>query len=111
MAQLNDMFVEGSETHIGDSNVIYLEDHGNATPYADTSDDKFSKEEVGGSGELFRKDSKYLRFNKKDPVLKFFLGMKFNGKRQFKKVIIKYALVERRVIKFIKGEGDRVSCP
>ena len=34
--------------------------------------------------------------------------MKFNGKKEFKDAIIKYGIAERKVIKFIKDEGDRI---
>src|SRR6185295_3734929 len=34
--------------------------------------------------------------------------MKFRSKKQFKKAIIKYGLAERKLIKFIKDEADRV---
>jgi hypothetical protein len=34
--------------------------------------------------------------------------MKFSGKRQFKKAITKHGLVERRFIRFIKNEADRM---
>jgi len=106
-AQLDDIFIGGTSTQTGDCTVI--EDEGNMTPYAKSSDEDESFEDLGSDADgLVRKESKYPRFSKKDPVPKFSLGMKFNGKRQFKKAIIKYALAERKVIKFVKDEGDRV---
>ena len=101
-AELDDVFVDGPKTQVGDCSVI--EDDGHATPYADSSDDE--NESFDDEGE--RRASQYQRFSKKDAVPKFALGMKFNGKKQFKKAIIKYGLAERKVIKFVKDEGDRV---
>lgn len=104
VGQLDDLFVEGPNTQTGDCTVI--EDGGHATPYVKTSDDEESYEDsdVGGIGSV----DKYIRFSKKDLVPKRELGMKFSGKKQFKKAIIKYGLAERKVIKFINDEGDRV---
>ena len=99
-AQLDDVFIQGSHTQAGDCTVI--EDEGHGTPYVNSSDDDESSDDSDGS----RGVSKYPRFSKKNP--KFSLGMKFSGKKQFKKAIIKYGLAERKVIKFIKDEADRV---
>jgi alpha-galactosidase len=78
-------------------------DDGNCTPYWDSSDAE-SVDELGGVGE----GSKYPRFNKKNHVVMFQLGMKFNSKKQFKKAVIKQALDERRVIEFAKDDPKRV---
>jgi alpha-galactosidase len=107
IAHLDDIFIGGTSTQTGDC--IVIEDEGNMTPYAKSSDEDESFEDLGSDVDgLVRKESKYPRFSKKDLVPKFSLGMKFNGKRQFKKAIVKYALAKRKVIKFVKDEGDRV---
>lgn len=105
-AQLDDVFVDGPKTQVGDCSVI--EDDGHATPYADSSDDDNESFEDGRDAEGERRASQYPRFSKKDAVPKFALRMKFNGKKQFKKAIIKYGLAERKVIKFVKDKGVRV---
>ena len=38
----------------------------------------------------------------------FVLGMKFSDKKLFKDAIIQYGIAERKCIKFIKDEGNRV---
>lgn len=53
-------------------------------------------------------NSCYPRYDGKSKVPAFSLGMRFRGKKQFKKAIIRYGLAKRRVIKFVKDEGDRV---
>ena len=80
---------------------------GNSTPYADSSDEDESFEE-GTSDQVIRKEDKFPKFDRKSETPTFALGMKFNGKKEFKDAIIKYGLAERKVIKFIKDEGDRV---
>ena len=99
------MFVEGPRNQNGDYTVI--EDEGHITPYANSSDDMESYDDLGSDDEVHTKEN-YTRFSKKDPVPKFSVGMKFSGKKQFKKAIVKYGLAERKVIKFVKDEGDRV---
>jgi len=80
---------------------------GNSTPYVDSSDEDESFEEQSGD-EVIGKEDQFERFDRKAEVLVFALGMKFSGKKDFKDAIIKYGLATRRVIKFIKDEGDRV---
>jgi alpha-galactosidase len=79
------------------------EDDGNCTPYMDSTDAE-SIDELGGLGQ----GSMYPRFNKKNPVVKFKLGMKFSSKKQFKKAVIKHGLDERKVIRFAKDDPKRV---
>jgi len=79
------------------------EDDGNCTPYIDSSDAE-SVDELGGLGQ----GSMYPRFNKKNPVVKFKLGMKFSSKKQFKKAIIKHGLDDRKVTRFAKDDPKRV---
>jgi alpha-galactosidase len=79
------------------------EDDGNGTPYLDSSDAE-SVDELGGT----EQHSMYPRYNKKHPVVKFKLGMKFSSKKQFKKAIIKHGLDEIRAIRFIKNDDKRV---
>jgi len=80
---------------------------GNSTPYADSSDEDESFEE-GSDGEVFIKEDNFLRFDRKAVVPVFVLGMKFSDKKLFKDAIIQYGIAERKCIKFIKDEGNRV---
>ncbi|KAJ1255368.1 hypothetical protein BS78_K252900 [Paspalum vaginatum] len=105
-AQLDDVFVDGPRNLTRDSTVI--DDEGHVTPYGNSSDDEKSYDDLGSGDEVLTREDKFPRFNKKDAVPKFSLGMKFSGKKQFKKAIIKYGLAARKVIKFVKDEGDRV---
>jgi alpha-galactosidase len=89
------------------SGMYEIEDGGNATSYEDSSGEEVSVEELS-DGEVVSNRNRYSRYNKKDPSPKLELGMKFSGKRQFKKVITKHGLVERRFIRFIKNEADRM---
>ena len=50
----------------------------------------------------------FPRFDRKTYVPKFVIGMKFSDKKEFKDAIIKYGLAERKVMKFVKDEGNRV---
>ncbi|WVZ51299.1 hypothetical protein U9M48_002454 [Paspalum notatum var. saurae] len=83
-----------------------IEDAGNATPYEDSSEEEESLEDSDGN--LTTQSSQYPRFNSNDPIPKFELGMKFRGKKQFKKAIIKHGMVERKLIKFYKNEATRM---
>ena len=78
-AQLDDVFVDGPKTQVGDCSVI--EDDGHATPYADSSDDE--NESFDDEGE--RRASQYQRFSKKDAVPKFALGMKLMARNNSRK--------------------------
>ena len=69
----------------------------------DSSEDNDSYEE-DSDGQVVRKESHYPRYKGQ----KVLLGMKFEGKKEFKDAIISYGLAERKEIKFIKDEGDRV---
>jgi alpha-galactosidase len=84
-----------------------IEDDDNATSYEDSSGEEYSVEELSES-EVVSKTSYYPRYNKKDASPKFEIGMKFNGKKRFKKAVTKHGLVERRFIRFIKNEADRI---
>ena len=81
------------------SQVYELEDDAQETEYEDSSAKEDSVEELSDD-EVAMKRSKYPRYNKKEPIPKFEIGIKFNGKRQFKKAVIKHGLVERRFIMF-----------
>ena len=89
------------------SQVYELEDDAQETEYEDSSAKVDSVEELSDH-KVAMKRSKYPRYNKKETIPKFEIGMKFNGKRQFKKAVIKHGLVERRFIKFFKNEADRM---
>lgn len=106
-AQLDDVFVEGPKTQHGDLDMTL--DEGHVTPYSNSTDvaDE-SYDDMDSDHGMMKKESKFPRFSPKDPIPKFSLGMKFTGKKQFKKAIIKHGLAEKKVIKFVKDEGDRV---
>jgi hypothetical protein len=89
------------------SDMCEIEDDGNATSYEDSYGEEDSIEELS-DGEVVIKRSTYPTYNKKDPSPKFEIGMKFSGKRQFKKAVTKHGLVERRFIRFIKNEADKM---
>jgi hypothetical protein len=80
---------------------------GNSTPYADSNDKNESFEEGSGE-EVIGKEDHFHRFDRKAEVPVFAPGMKFSGKKEFKDAIIKYGLGTRRIMKFVKDEGDRV---
>jgi alpha-galactosidase len=80
---------------------------GNSTPYSNSSDEDESFEE-GPDGETIRKQDMFPRFDRKANVPKFVIGMKFSDKKEFKDAIIKYGLAERKVMKLVKDEGNRV---
>jgi alpha-galactosidase len=88
-------------------NLYEIEDEGNLTPYDGSSDDDDSIEELS-DGDIQKCTSKCPRFNKKEPIPKFEVRMKFSGKKQFKKACIMHSLVERRLIKFFKNEASRM---
>jgi alpha-galactosidase len=89
------------------SDMCEIEDDGNATSYENSYGEEDSIEELS-DGEVVIKRSTYPRCNKKDPSPKFEIGTKFSGNRQFKKVVTKHGLVERRFIRFMKNEADRM---
>lgn len=89
------------------SNLYEIEDEGNVTPYANSSDDEDSIEEYSG-GDIQRGSTNSIRFSMKEAIPKFEIGMKFSGKKQFKKACIKHGLVERKFIKFLKNESSRM---
>jgi alpha-galactosidase len=103
-ANLDDVVLEGPKKV---PTMYEIEDDGNATSYEDSSGEEDSVEELGDS-EVVTKTSNYPRYNKKNPTPQFEIGMKFSGKRQFKKAVTKHGLLERRFIRFLKNEGDRI---
>ncbi|BAS99978.1 Os07g0137500, partial [Oryza sativa Japonica Group] len=52
--------------------------------------------------------TKHPRYKKREGVLVFELGMKFNGKKQFKKAMTRYVLAEKKVVNFMKDDHKRV---
>jgi len=65
-----------------------LDDDANDTPYANSSVEDESEEEAS-EGHLETKHNYYPRFNKSVPSPRFVIGMKFTGKKQFKKAVIR----------------------
>ncbi|EEC82113.1 hypothetical protein OsI_26134 [Oryza sativa Indica Group] len=104
LENLDDFFLERGQPSVHGG----VEDAGNETPYAN-SDEEDSVDETGSDGEVRTKRSKEPRYKKSEGVPKFELGMKFNCKKQFKKAITKYALAEKKVINFIKDDGQRAA--
>jgi alpha-galactosidase len=86
---------------------VQVDSEGYCTPYA-ASDDEDSVEEIGSDGQLRVKKEHYKRFNGNDPMPQFQLGMKFSAKKEFKDVVIKYSLHERKVVRFVKDDPIRV---
>ena len=84
-----------------------LDDDANDTPYANSSVEDESEEEAT-EGHLEIKNNYYPRFKKNVPSPRFVIGMKFTGKKQFKKAIIRQSLLERRVIRFRRNESHRM---
>jgi alpha-galactosidase len=72
----------------------------------DTDEDDYSYDETP-EGELFRKERKFPKFDGNAVVPSFSLGMAFTDKSTFREAVIKYGLVERKVIKFVKNEGSK----
>jgi hypothetical protein len=72
----------------------------------DSDEDDDSYDETP-EGELLRKERKFPRFDGSAAVPSFSLGMSFTDKSTFREVVIKYGLVERKVIKFVKNEGTK----
>jgi alpha-galactosidase len=103
-ANLDDVVLEGPKKV---PTMYEIEDDGNATSYEDSSSEEDSVEELSDS-EVVTKTSNYPRYNKKNPTPQFEIGMKFSGKRQFKKAVTKHGLLERRFIRFLKNEADRI---
>ncbi|CAO2198955.1 unnamed protein product [Urochloa humidicola] len=86
-ATLDDLVLDGANISMP-AGFAGVEDEGNDTPYADSSDDEQS-DDMGADGELLRKGEYCTRFKKTDGVPQFQLGMKFRSKKQFKKAIIR----------------------
>lgn len=82
-------------------------DEGDETPYVDSQYDD-SIEEIGSDGEVRIRRDKHPRYKKREGVLVFELGMKFNGKKQFKKAMTRYVLAEKKVVNFMKDDHKRV---
>ncbi|KAF8667739.1 hypothetical protein HU200_052649 [Digitaria exilis] len=98
-----------ADVELGDhaQNVPQVDSEGYGTPYPESNDED-SVEEIGSDGEIRQKKEFYPRFKCSDEVPHFQLGMKFSGKKEFKDDVIKYALHERKVIKFVKDDPIRV---
>lgn len=108
VANLYDIIYGESSRKQSGAIVEYLPGEGNETPYVDSSDDEDSFHEEWSGWELMRHESKFPRFDRKAKVPTFTLGMKFSRRHLFKDVIIWYGLAERKVIKFIKDDEDRI---
>ncbi|CAN6208703.1 unnamed protein product [Urochloa humidicola] len=105
-ASLDDVFLEGSTAL--PAGFALDEEEGYGTPYAGSSQDEATEDEMLSEGELVRNTDGLPRYKKTNGTPVFSLSMKFRSKHQFKKAIIKYGLAERKLIKFIKDEPKRV---
>jgi alpha-galactosidase len=105
---LDDLIFEGhSVLPPSKSDDEALSDKSNDTPYYDSSDDEASYDEQS-DGELVRNNEDLPRYNSKSDVPFFALGMRFRGRKQFRKAIIKHGLADKRAFKFVKNELSRV---
>jgi hypothetical protein len=84
-----------------------LSDASDDTPYYESSDDEASFDEQS-DGELVRRNEDLPRYNSKTVVPCFALGMRFRGRKQFRRAIIKHGLAEKRAYKFLKNDSGRV---
>ncbi|KAK3147635.1 hypothetical protein QOZ80_3BG0284930 [Eleusine coracana subsp. coracana] len=75
-------------------------------PMMDSSDEASYDED--DEGEALRKKSKYQRYDSKNEMPKFCLGMTFRDRKQCKKALIKYGLAIRRHLMFPKDEKNRI---
>lgn len=107
VADLDDVFCGERASQRSEKALVQIEDDGNATPYDDSSaDDSFEED---SDGQLITKRSKYPRFRgSSSSTPTFTLGQLFDCKKEFKDAVIKHALANRRYVKFVKDEGDRV---
>jgi hypothetical protein len=106
IASLDDVVLDG--TTAMPAGFEGSQDDDSETPYAQSSDDVDSMNDLDSDGELSRKDKSFTRFKETTGTPIFALGMLFKSKKQFKKAIIRYGLAERKVINFIKNEPKRV---
>ena len=115
-ANLDDVILDQPIQEGDHSICIPDEDGGYDTPYASSCSDESL--EMDSDGELHTTGFNYPRYNKSDPTQVLCIGMKFVSKKQFMKAIVKYALAERRQVRFIRNEKKRCrvkcdweSCP
>jgi alpha-galactosidase len=105
---LDDFIFEGhSVLPLSKSDDEDLSDESNDTPYYDSSEDEASYDEQS-DGELVRNNEDLPRYNSKADVPYFALGMRFRGRKQFRRAIIKHGLSEKRAFKFVKNDLGRV---
>ena len=106
------VYTSASQTEIAQPDLELIEGcdlvDGNSTPYADSSGGEDESFEECSGEEVIGKEENFDRFDRKADIPDFSLGTKFSGKKEFKEAIVKYGLATRRVLKFIKDEGDRV---
>lgn len=106
VGNLDDVICEGSSRQTNSRALVKIEGDDSASPYDNSSADDDSYEE-DSDGQLVRKKSKYPRFNVNRPIARLALGMKFDGKKEFKEAVVQLALDSKRFIRFIKDEGYR----
>lgn len=106
VGNLDDVICEGSSRQTNSRALVLIEGDDSASPYDNSSADDDSYEE-DSDGQLIRKKSKYPRFNVNRPIARLALGMKFDGKKEFKEAVVQLALDSKRFIRFIKDEGYR----
>ncbi|EEE63217.1 hypothetical protein OsJ_18027 [Oryza sativa Japonica Group] len=91
---------------INDGALVQIQGEEDNSPYENSSADGDSYEE-DSDGQLVRKKSKYPIFNANQPHVRLALGMKFDGKKEFKEAVVQLALQNKRFIRFPKDEGYR----
>jgi len=72
----------------------------------DTDEDDDSYDETS-DGELVRKKREFPKYDGNAAVPTFSVGMPFSDKSTFREAVIKYGLVARKVIKFVKNEATK----
>ncbi|EAY97504.1 hypothetical protein OsI_19430 [Oryza sativa Indica Group] len=106
VGNLDDVIYMGSSRQINDGALVQIQGEEDNSPYENSSADGDSYEE-DSDGQLVRKKSKYPIFNANQPHVRLALGMKFDGKKEFKEAVVQLALQNKRFIRFPKDEGYR----
>lgn len=106
VGNLDDVIYMGSSRQINDGALVQIQGEEDNSPYENSSADGDSYEEDSDE-QLVRKKSKYPIFNANQPHVRLALGMKFDGKKEFKEAVVQLALQNKRFIRFPKDEGYR----
>ncbi|TVU45368.1 hypothetical protein EJB05_04855, partial [Eragrostis curvula] len=83
-------------------------DVGNDAPYFGSSEEASYDDEEGLDTSGIRRKSRFPRYDEKATIPVFSIGMTFRGREEFKQAVVKYGIVMRRHIEFIKDEKKRI---